>query len=74
MPSCLQGIKIPSYVLDKMTSQHVEDTFAKVKHMGVNPNSLFQKLMAHPAILQRLQEPHIMQARTAPMQPGFKSI
>eukprot|EP00197_Chlamydomonas_leiostraca_P003618 CAMPEP_0202859068 /NCGR_PEP_ID=MMETSP1391-20130828/1349_1 /ASSEMBLY_ACC=CAM_ASM_000867 /TAXON_ID=1034604 /ORGANISM="Chlamydomonas leiostraca, Strain SAG 11-49" /LENGTH=311 /DNA_ID=CAMNT_0049538073 /DNA_START=105 /DNA_END=1040 /DNA_ORIENTATION=+ len=57
-----QGFKIPSHVLDRMTSAHMDDTLARASKLGLQPGQLFQKLMAYPGLLKRLQEPRVMQA------------
>lgn len=64
--SCLnpnqQKMHIPSHVLEGMTPGHMEETFERAARMGVDPKQLFVKLVSHPELLKKLQEPQILAA------------
>ncbi|GAX73499.1 hypothetical protein CEUSTIGMA_g951.t1 [Chlamydomonas eustigma] len=57
-----QKLPIPSHVLDQMTPGHMEATFQRASKLGVDPQQLFSRLVSHPELLKKLQQPKIMTA------------
>ncbi len=57
-----QGISIPDHLLDRMNPAVMDDTFSRASRLGLDPSQLFTKLMAHPRLLEKLQQPRVMTA------------
>lgn len=53
---------IPQAVLDKISTENLDETFSKAGKMGLNPVDLFQKLVAYPGLLARLKDPKVRQS------------
>ena len=66
-PLPAQKLHIPDHVLETMTPKHMEATFDRASKMGVDPQQLFTKLVAHPELLQVCEWlcGHVLQASEA---------
>ena len=66
-PIPAQKLHIPDHVLETMTPKHMEATFDRASKMGVDPQQLFTKLVAHPELLQVCEWlcGHVLQASEA---------
>ncbi|KAG2452674.1 hypothetical protein HYH02_002907 [Chlamydomonas schloesseri] len=57
-----RGLPIPDHLLERMTPGAMDDTFARAQRLGIDPGALFTKLMQHPLLLAKLQQPRVMTA------------
>ncbi|GFR46411.1 hypothetical protein Agub_g7993 [Astrephomene gubernaculifera] len=57
-----RGINIPDHMLERLSPTSMDETFARAKRLGLDPAVLFQRLMAHPGLLAKLQQPRFMVA------------
>ncbi|KAG2427871.1 hypothetical protein HXX76_012191 [Chlamydomonas incerta] len=57
-----RGLPIPDHMLERMTPGAMDDTFARAQKLGIDPGQLFTKLMQHPLLLAKLQQPRVMTA------------
>ncbi|GLI66669.1 hypothetical protein VaNZ11_010599 [Volvox africanus] len=57
-----RGHSIPDHLLERMSPAAMDDTFARASRLGLDPSQLFSKLMAHPGLLAKLQQPRVMAA------------
>ncbi|KAG2492067.1 hypothetical protein HYH03_009565 [Edaphochlamys debaryana] len=57
-----RGFNIPDHLLDRMNPASMDATFERSRRLGLDPGSLFSKLMGHPGLLAKLQEPRVMTA------------
>jgi hypothetical protein len=59
--SSLQGLKLPTGVLEHLSAGHLEETVSRLQRIGINAAEMPQKLMAYPGLFKQLQEPKYMQ-------------
>jgi hypothetical protein len=59
----MQGLKLPTGVLEHLSSGHLEETVSRLQRIGINAAEMPQKLMAYPGLFKQLQEPKYMQVR-----------
>ncbi|PNH09631.1 Protein TIC 40, chloroplastic [Tetrabaena socialis] len=57
-----RGMSIPDHLLERMSPTAMDETFARAQRLGLDPAQLFTKLMAHPGLLAKLQQPRVMMA------------
>ncbi|GIL84785.1 hypothetical protein Vretimale_14429 [Volvox reticuliferus] len=57
-----RGLSIPDHLLERMSPAAMDDTFARASRLGLDPGQLFSRLMAHPGLLAKLQQPRVMAA------------
>ncbi|EFJ45541.1 hypothetical protein VOLCADRAFT_106004 [Volvox carteri f. nagariensis] len=57
-----RGLSIPDHLLDRMSPAAMDDTFARASRLGLDPGQMFTKLMGHPGLLAKLQQPRILAA------------
>lgn len=78
-PSCPQGMPLPDTLLDRMTPASMESTFSSAQRMGLDPGKVLSRLMGHPGLVAKLQDPRVMQVgrgrgrgRGGPRGPGAR--
>ncbi|KAF5836934.1 hypothetical protein DUNSADRAFT_5211 [Dunaliella salina] len=57
-----QNIKLPVQAINNMSAKNMEETFSRAKRLGIDPARIFQKLVSHPEIFKKLQQPHVLRA------------
>ncbi len=60
-PSRPQGMPLPDTLLDRMTPASMESTFSSAQRMGLDPGKVLSRLMGHPGLVAKLQDPRVMQ-------------
>ncbi|GLC39353.1 hypothetical protein PLESTB_000894100 [Pleodorina starrii] len=57
-----RGLSIPDHLLERMNPTTMDETFARASRLGLDPGTMFTKLMSHPGLLAKLQQPRVMAA------------
>lgn len=57
-----RGMPLPDTLLDRMTPASMESTFSSAQRMGLDPGKVLSRLMGHPGLVAKLQDPRVMQA------------